>query len=128
LLSLAYSRQTLADLAQVAGTLHAIGSLLGGVERREQDADQQRDDADHDQQLHKGETPCVATILCVMATLLSYGRRRSKEPIDKKKEWMSAFECAPITITAVDSLLKTSARQTFARRRTPPDRRFFLQV
>src|SRR5207245_11767303 len=49
--------QGLADLAQVAGTLDAVGLFTGPVQGRQQDRDQQRDDADHDQQLYEGKAP-----------------------------------------------------------------------
>src|SRR5205085_2924823 len=54
--------ESLADLAQVAGALHAVRLLASPVQRRQQNGDQQRDDADHDQQLDEGEATLRPTI------------------------------------------------------------------
>src|ERR671913_113922 len=42
-------QECLPDLTQVAGALHAVRGFASAVERRQQNRDQQRDDADHDQ-------------------------------------------------------------------------------
>ena len=51
----------LADLTQVARAFHTIRRLTGTIQRRQQDRDQQRDDADNDQQFDQGKT--LVTIL-----------------------------------------------------------------
>jgi len=53
----------LSDLTQVARALDAVGLLAGSVERREQDGDQQRDDADNHQQFDEGKAPRFTRVL-----------------------------------------------------------------
>ena len=45
-----------AELLEVVDALRAPGGLAGGLDGRQQQGDQDRDDRDHDQQLDQGET------------------------------------------------------------------------
>jgi hypothetical protein len=44
------------NLLQLVATLHPSGCLAGRLHRRQQQCQKQRDDGDHHQKLHEGET------------------------------------------------------------------------
>ena len=59
-------RQPEPELPQVRGALDRLAAILGRLKRRQQDADQQRDDRDDDQKLDQSERTLRTTVHAIL--------------------------------------------------------------